>query len=194
MTPAILLKTLILLAAALLIATIAWWSRRHPNRAQDFPDRLRMPKLVAVVGWLFAAMGLLMGLVAFTSDDAENPLGFQIASLAIFVGGVLFLALYRTWYVAAGADDVAFRTFLGTEHVVPYSDLASYRMVERNGQPILTITSIDGARLSLNIRTFDVAPLLLAIRFREAEGRWPGRGELAGWARPGPPPAGVPPR
>lgn len=194
MTTAILLKTLILLAAALLTAAIVWWARRHPNRAKDFPERVRMPKVIAVVGWLFVAVGLLMGLVAFTSDDAENPLGFQIASLAIFIGGVLFLMLYRNWYVAAGVDDVAFRTFLGTEHVVPYSDLASYRVVERKGQPILTVTSIDGARLSLNIQTFDIAPLLLAIRYREANGRWPGRGELARWAMPGPPPSAAPPR
>ncbi|MEZ2371741.1 hypothetical protein [Arthrobacter sp. RCC_34] len=194
MTPAILLKTLILLAAAVFVAAIVWRARRHPNRAKDFPERVRMPKLVAVVGWLFAAVGLLMGLVAFTSDDAENPLGFQISSLAIFIGCVLFLVLYRNWYVAAGTDEVAFRTFLGTEHVVPYGDVASYRVVERKGQPILTVTSIDGARLSLNIRTFDVAPLLLAIRFREANGRWPGRGELARWVRPGPPPSAAPPR
>lgn len=92
----------------------------HPNRAKDSPERVRRPKLIAVVGWLFGAVGLLMGLVDFTS--------------------------------------------------------------------------IDGARLSLNIQTFDGAPLLQAIRIRETKGRWPGRGELVRWARPGPPPSAAPPR
>lgn len=161
-----------------LIASVVWWARRKPNRSKEYPEQIRLPKIVPIVGWMFLAMGLLMASAAFTSDDADDPLAFRIASVAVFLGGLAFVMMYRNWYVAPRVDEVAFRTVLGREHVVPYSDIATYHVVHVNGQPILKVKSIHGARLTLNLRTFDVPLLAQAIQFHEAYGRWPGRGEM----------------
>ncbi len=111
------LKVLIMAFAAMFIAAVAWWARKHPNRSKEYPERVRMPKVVPGVGWLFLAVGLLMGLVAFTSDHARDPLAFRIASVAIVVGGVVFVLMYRNFYVAPRDFEVAFRSVLGKEIV-----------------------------------------------------------------------------
>ena len=86
-----------------------------------------------------------------------------------------FLTMYRNFYVAPRAYEVAFRNVLGKEHVLPYSDIAHYRVRVMKGQPYLTVKSIHGVKLSLNIRAYDMTPLLQAIDFHEATGRWPVR-------------------
>ncbi len=49
------------------------------------------------------------------------------------------------------------------------------------GQPILTVKSVNGAKLSLNLRTFDVTPpLMTAIDFHKVTGRWPARTDVVG--------------
>lgn len=177
MSAAVILKFVIMSCAALFIAGIVWWARKHPNRSKQYPEQVRMPKVVAFIGWLFVCVGAIMALVAFTSEDADDPIAFRIASVAIVVGGVAFVMMYRNFYVAPRAYEVAFRSILGREHVLAYSDIVYHRVVAMNGQPILTVKSADGVKLSLNIRTFDMSPLLHAIDFHEATGRWPGRAE-----------------
>ena len=177
MSTALLLKLVLTAFATLLIAAIAWWARKHPNRSKEYPEQVRMPKVVPFVGWLCLSVGLLMGLFAFAS--ARAPLGARIASVAIVLGGVAFVAMYRNFYVAPRAYEVAFRSVLGKEHVLPYSDIAHYRVQVMKGQPYLTVKSIHGVRLSLNIRAYDMTPLLQAIDFHEATGRWPRRAEVS---------------
>ncbi|WP_258006423.1 hypothetical protein [Arthrobacter sp. AFG20] len=177
MSTALILKLTIATFATLLIAALAWWARKHPNRSKEYPEQVRMPKAVPFVGWLFLSVGLLMGLFAFAS--ARAPLGARIASVAIVLGGMAFLAMYRNFYVAPRAYEVAFRNVLGKEHVLPYSEISQYRVRVMKGQPYLTVKSIHGVKLSLNIRAYDVTPLLQAIDFHEATGRWPGRAEVS---------------
>ncbi|MEC5193063.1 MULTISPECIES: hypothetical protein [unclassified Arthrobacter] len=178
MSAALVIKLLIIVFVSVALAGGVWWMRKHPNRSKKYPEQLRMPKIVPIVGWLFLGVGLLMGLVAFSLDDARDPVGFRIASAAIVLGGLVFLIMYHNWYVAPRADEVAFRGLLGKEHVLPYHDIAEYRRLEMNRQPLLTIKSIHGVKLSLNTRIYDMTPLLRAIDFHQATGRWPGRGEL----------------
>jgi hypothetical protein len=177
LTTIALTKIMLLIVVVALIPLVVWWMRRHPNVSKKHPDRQRMPKLVAVVGWVLLVLGALMSLVAFTSDDADDPTAFRIASVAIVVGGILFLGLYRNWYVAPEADVVHFRTALGREDRIVYSDIVDYRMTELNGQPNLSVKAGSGAKLALNPNMYDVSPLLAAIRFKEARGRWPLPGE-----------------
>lgn len=180
MTPFLLKAALVLLALAL-VGVMVMRARKHPNRAKDYPDRVRMPKLILLVGALLLAVGVLIGLAAFTADDdPESPaslLPMRIAAVGILIAGALFTLLYRNWYVAPGADAVHFRTILGREKTIVYSDIIDYRMLTRGGQPNLRIRSSDGTTLSLNPALFDMSPLLAAIAFRERTGRWPLRGE-----------------
>ncbi len=90
------------------LAAIAWWARKHPNRSKEYPEQVRMPKVLLILGWICVCVGLLMGLVAFSSDDARDPIAFRIASVAIFLGGMAFVAMYRNFYVAPRTYEVAF--------------------------------------------------------------------------------------
>ena len=90
-----------------------------------------------------------------------------------------FVAMYRNFYVAPRAHEMAFRTVLGREHVLLYSNIAHYRVQMMRGQPFLTVTSNDGVGLTLNIKAYDMSPLMRAIDFHEATGRWPGRAEVS---------------
>ena len=90
-----------------------------------------------------------------------------------------FVAMYRNFYVAPRAHEMAFRTVLGKEHVLLYSNIAHYRVQMMRGQPFLTVKSNDGVGLTLNIKAYDMTPLMRAIDFHEATGRWPGRAEVS---------------
>ena len=183
MESAVVLKYIILICVALGIAGIARWARKHPNRSKEHPERVRMPKIVPIIGWLFLTVGLLMGLVSLAAPNM--PIGALIAAVSIFAGGMLFVIMYRNFYITPSANEVAFRTVFGSEHVLPYSDIASYSLRTAQGQQSLSIKSIHGTRLSVNIRTFDVAPLLRAIEFHQVTGRWPDRVEATDDAQPG---------
>jgi hypothetical protein len=178
MSTEFILKVLIMACVAMFIAAIGWWARKHPNRSTQYPEQVRLPKVVPIVGWLFLSFGFLMSLVSFSY--APSPLGARITAVAVFLGGLVFVLMYRNWYVAPRAHEVAFRTVLGKEHVVPYADIAHYRVQVMKGQPILSVTSVHGAKLSLNIRTFDVTPLMTAIDFHQVTGQWPAPTDVVG--------------
>ncbi|MFK0040346.1 hypothetical protein ACIQTW_10935 [Paenarthrobacter sp. NPDC090517] len=178
MSTELILKIVIGALVAGLLAVGTWWARKHPNRSKEYPERLRLPKVVPLIGWLFLGLGLLMMLVSFAY--APSPLGARITAVAIFLAGLAFVLMYRNWYVAPRAHDVAFRTVLGKEHVVPYSDIAHYQVQVMKGQPILTVKSVNGAKLRLNIRSFNVATLMTAIDFHKVTGHWPARADEVG--------------
>jgi len=178
MSITLVLKLLISVLTTVTIAGVVWWARKHPNRSKEYPEQQRMPTFVPAVGWLFLVVGSLMGLLSFATDDV--PLGAKISSVAIVAGGSAFLMMYRNFYVAVRNDEVAFRSVLGNEHVIPYSDIAQYRQQMLKGMPFLTIKSVHGVTLNLNISTYDMSPLLRAIDFHQVTGRWPVRVELSG--------------
>lgn len=177
MDPIALVKIVVTAALTAGAAALAVWLSKRPNRAKKAPGRVRMPKLVPVVGWLFIAVGALMCLVAFTSPPDDDALAMRIASVAILVAGVAFLAMYRNFYVIAGADEVFFRSIWGVEKHIRYVDIDRYEMVERNGQQILHVHASTGASLNANPRMYALEPLLSAIAFFQQMGRWPLPGE-----------------
>ena len=170
------LKVLIMAFAAMFIAAIAWWARKHPNRSKQYPEQVRMPKVVPIIGWLFLIVGLLMSLVSFGYD--RSPVGARIAAVAIFLGGLAFVLMYRNFYVAPRDFEVAFRSVFGKEHLLPYSEIAHYSFQTMKGQPYLTVKSAEGVKLSLNIRAYDMSPLLRAIDFHKVTGHWPARTDV----------------
>lgn len=171
MSLALLLKIIITTATTLAIAAIAWHARKYPNRSKDYPERVRMTKFVPFIGWLFICVGFLMGLGSLAAPG--NPLGMQIASAAIILGGAAFVVMYRNFYVAASTYEVAFRSIRGKDHLIRYRDIVHYQAQMMKGQQFLTIKSVHGPKLSLNISAYDMTPLLRAIDFHRATGRWP---------------------
>jgi hypothetical protein len=178
MSIALILKLLISALTTATIAGVVWWARKHPNRSKEYPEQQRMPKFVPAVGWLFLVVGSLMGLLSFATDDV--PLGAKISSVAIVLGGVAFLMMYRNFYVAVRDFEVAFRSVLGNEHVIAYSDITKYSVQMMKGMPFLTVKSVHGATLNLNISTYDMSPLMRAIDFHRVTGNWPVRVEVSG--------------
>lgn len=177
MSAAQFLEISITTGATLAIAAVAWWARKYPNRSKTHPERVRIPKVVPIIGWLFVAVGLLMGLWAFTS--ADGPLGARIGSTATIIGGLAFLAAYRNFYMVPNAYGIAWRSVLGKEHERLYSDIARYSTGSTKGQRFLTVKFVDGVKFSLNISAYDVTPMLRAIDFHHATGRWPVRTEAS---------------
>ena len=159
------------IAMTLAIAALAWWARKFPNRSKDYPERVRMPKFIPFLGWLFVAVGLLMGLLAFSTS--EDRLGIGISSAAVLAGGITFIAMYRNFYVAAAKYEVVFRSVLGKEHVLPYREIVHYQVSPLRGQQFLEVRNANGVKLSLNISAYDPGPLLRAIDYHRVTGRWP---------------------
>lgn len=176
MSPALIWNIAVPVAVLVLIASLSWWARKHPNRSKEFPDRIRMPKFQAFFGWLFLSVGLFMGLFAFTYPRA--PLGAQIASVVIVLAGLFFLFMYRNFYIVPRTYDVAYRTIMGKEHLVTYADIVSYDVRRLRGQPFLTFKDRHGVKFSINSAAYDMTPLLRAIDFHKVTGRWPVREEV----------------
>jgi hypothetical protein len=163
-------KFVIIAFAVLLIVAIRWWARRHPNLSKDHPDRRRMVKIIPIVGWLAVSVGALMvPLVIFT--DSEDVLAMSISCAGVLLAGTSFLLMYRNFYVAPGKYEVAFRTFLGKERVITYTDIVRYSAMP----PYVSIKSVQGVKLDLNTNVYDMTPLLRAIEIRDATGHWPVR-------------------
>jgi hypothetical protein len=62
---------------------------------------------------------------------------------------------------------------LSNEHVIPYSEITQYRVQMLKGMPLLTLKSVHGITLNLNISAYDMTPLMRAIDFHQATGEWP---------------------
>ncbi|MDQ4215049.1 hypothetical protein [Microbacterium capsulatum] len=176
----ILLK-LLLVAVVIFFAAAAVARMRLPSRAANRLERQRMPKLVPVIGGLFAAVGAILTLNAFTAQDTLGMLWpMRIAVVAMALGGLATVLIYRNFYVSPRADEVRYRTIWGREHAIAYADIASHRLTRTRGRRILTIRSTSGRKLAVNVRRYDMTPLFLAIDFKERHGRWPSRGEALG--------------
>ncbi|WP_164234080.1 hypothetical protein [Microbacterium hydrocarbonoxydans] len=177
MIPALVLKVVLFAAALLFVVLVARRARRRPNRSKSHPDRVRMPRIVGIVGWATFAAGALMSYAAFTSR-ADDVLGMQIGGVALVAGGLLFALMYHNWYVSSGPDELSYRTVLGAERTIRYADIADYRFRDHRGRRMLQVRSVTGERFAVDIAVHPVPDLLAHIAFHQAHGRWPVRGEL----------------
>ncbi len=168
---------LVPLITILVSAVAGTWFSMRPRRIKDASGRMRLPKIIPIVGWLLLIAGVLMSLVAFGDPPEDDATAFQIASVAVVAGGLVFLYWYRSFYVAAGEDEVVFRSFTRTEKTIRYGDIVSYHFGSMNGMPMLDVKDAHGTKLSLNPNMYGLDPLMAAIRFHEQTGRWPLPGE-----------------
>ena len=163
------LKFAIVAFAVLLIVAGRWWARKHPTGSKEHFDRRRMYKIFPIFGWLFVIVGSVMFLFAVLTN--ENVSGASIGCGAIVLIGTGFLLMYRNFYVAPRDYEVAFRTMLGKERVITYTDIDRYSAMP----PFVYIRSAKGVKLNLNTNIYDMTPLLRAIEIRDATGHWPVR-------------------
>ncbi|MFY9712214.1 MAG: hypothetical protein WAK00_01965 [Microbacterium sp.] len=183
MITGVVLKIVLFAVALILVVLLVRRAFTRPNRAKAQPDRIRMPKIVLIIAWMLLGLGLLMSLLAFGSGNMRDPVPFRIASVVLVAAGLLVLLMYNNWYLSPRVDEIAFRTVLGSAKVIRYSDIATYRLVERGGQRMLFVTSTSGIKLIVNLATYDVGPLLAHIEFHRLNGRWPVGGELRAMGR-----------
>ncbi|GAA5144604.1 hypothetical protein GCM10025768_00570 [Microbacterium pseudoresistens] len=167
-------KFAIIAVAVIVVIGGMWWISRLPNRSRTHPDRLRLPVFVAIAGWILVATGGVMALAGFTAWEAQGLWPMRIASSVVFVVGLGFVIVYRNWYVAPRAREIAFRTGLGRELVHPYTDVTDFRTGPVKGQPMLMLQFSSGKTLRLNLRTYDMTPTLMAIDTWRRTRRWPG--------------------
>lgn len=164
-------ETMISIFVVVAVAAISTWARKRPNRAKDNPDRVRMPKVMGFFGWLLIAAGALMSMAAlFASNTSPGPV---IAGLVMVLVGAGVLAMYRNFYISAGEFELVFRSVLGKEKVIPYREVTEYSVQPLRGQRMLSVKSERGVKLTINIDAYDLSPLLRAIDFHRATGRWP---------------------
>ncbi|GAA3933605.1 hypothetical protein [Microbacterium soli] len=152
---------IVLIAIALLGVLIARFFRRvTPVRAAT--RRQRMPLLVVLIGAVLIVAGLILGLAVFTARYTPQLLPARIASVAVFVVGVVLLIAFRNWYLEVGTDAVRFRTVLGREKRIVYRDIASVRTVQVGGRPKVIVRGRDGVTLRVDRGRYQLAPLLAA--------------------------------
>jgi hypothetical protein len=163
-------KFIIIGFAVLLIVAVRWWARKHPNRSKEHPDRRRMVKVIPIVGWLAVIVGSLMVPFVIFTDD-EDALAMRITCVGILLAGTGFLLMYRNFYVAPRDYEVEFRTVLGKERVITYTDIDRYSAIP----PFVYVRSTKGVKLNLNTNIYDMTPLLRAIEIRDKTGHWPVR-------------------
>lgn len=162
MIPAFVLK-IVLFAIALIVVVVLVRSLfvRSPQ-AKARVERLRLPRWVAITAGVLLVLGLLASLLGFGSGNMRDPVPFRIASVVLVACGLLLLLAYRNWYLAPGADAIAFRTVFGVERVIHYRDIVAHRTTGRDRRT-LVVTSSTGTRLRVNLATHDVSPLVRAI-------------------------------
>lgn len=163
--------------AGWLAVEAAYYARKHPNRDRRYPGRLRLMKILPITGWVFVVLGLPLVLLADASRS-EDRVGMAVTAFAILGAGVVFLVMYRNWYVAFEDEQVSFRSLFGVTRSFRYSDIADYAVTRSEQGPVLTVRTTRGVRLRLNIRRYDASPLLAQLRFHHATGRWAVSGEM----------------
>lgn len=174
---AVVVHTAVAAIAGWLAVEAAHYARKHPNRDRRDPRRLRLMKILPIGGWTLLLLSIPMILLSDASRDDDRT-AMAIASFAILGGGVLFLVMYRNWYIVFGDEEVTFRTLAGATRSFRYADIADYSVRRSRQGPMLTVRTARGVRLSLNIRMYDASPLLAQLQFHRATGRWAIRGEL----------------
>lgn len=161
-------------AVVALVGLASRWMRRRPTPAVG--GGVRLPIVIALLGWLIVVAGALMALVAFGLDEADDPVPMRIASVAMVLGGLGIVVLHRNWRLAVLDDRVYQRTALGRVRCVVYDDIVASSLRSHRGVPLLEVRGSDGDRVAVNPASFDVRPVLQAIAARGYRGhvgeRW----------------------
>ena len=166
MIPAFVLKIVLLAVALVVVVVLVRSLFVRPSAARARDARIRLARYVPITATVLLALGLFASVLGFGSGNMRDPVPFQIASVVLVVAGLLVLLAYRNWYLAPGADAIAFRTVLGTERVIRYRDIVSHRMSGTGARRTLIVTAADGTRLRVNTARHGLSGLVAAVEAR----------------------------
>lgn len=166
----------VVVVISFLAALLAGWFKKHPNRTKGNKRRIRMPKIIPILGWPVFIVGILGLLASFAAPD-EDAIAMPIAFAVVTLAGGYLLFIYRNWYVDAGDDEMEFRTTIGKEHRIAYHEIKSYTFREQGFHTYLNVRGPKGEKLDLSISQYSLPPLMTAIDFHGRNGRWPLPGE-----------------
>ena len=158
------IETALRIGIVVFVIAAGWWVVKHPNRSRTHPSRVRLPKLIPIVGWALIVAGLLAE--AFTFAVSNPELGMHITAIAMIVGGGVLVLMYRSFYVAAEAEVVHFRTLLGREKAIVYDQISEVSRYQMNGKSYVKVVANDGTTLNLDEQMYDLSPMLQHLQLR----------------------------
>ncbi|MGX1737914.1 hypothetical protein ACWIB8_01910 [Corynebacterium flavescens] len=159
---AVLLRRILRALVQVLVLGIGWWARKHPNTVKTRPNRQRMPKFIAIFGWVLLVVGAVQAAIGLSTDPARanNLKGMLVASALMILAGLVFVVIQHNWFVEPGADRVDFRTVFGREKNIEYQDIVRVREYSAQGQPFIQVRDSHGTKLGLSLQLYDMSPLL----------------------------------
>lgn len=169
----------ITLAAVTIVIAISRIAQNRPNRSRNHPNKVRVPKIMAVLGWLALLAGFLFTTVSFTGPASTSmPLGAKITALGLVLLGAVFLLVYFRWYLIVEYDFIERRGMILPPRRINYADITALTFNSANGMQHMTVTGAVGRSLSLNISVFKVDKLLAWNKFFQQTDRSPSSQEI----------------
>lgn len=161
-------------AVVLLVVGVAKLWRRYPHRDKK-TGALRLPRTVAVLGYIMVAAGALFlaGSVTLffnpSSTSASGAVGLVILSLMVEGIGGLLLLMYRNFVLLIDREGIAWRTVFGRAKELRYEDVTEARIIPEIGMSFLRLVA-PRATLKVNMTMFDLQPAVTALSGRDV---WP---------------------
>lgn len=169
-----LLRTLLILAVLCFIYVISKVARKRTNRTAKHPDRIRAPKILAVLGWLILPAGILFTLLSFAANIVEPmSVGAKITAVGLVILGALFLLTYFRWYLIVEYESIERRGMVLAPRKIYYRDIVSLQVTQNNRQQVLHIKTASGPSMGVNMTMFNIDKLLAWATFSEQAGRPP---------------------
>lgn len=153
----------------IMVGLIGWWSRRRPNREKNRPEAIRQPRVIGIVGWLIAPIGLLL-ILSSGSIGPEDQLPMLLCGVVLFMTAALLVTIYINWYVIIRDDEIIQRTVWRQFRIIRYAEIDRVQRYRQGKVPMLKLWGNDGTTIQLNSAAFDTSPIFLALERRRVIG------------------------
>ena len=166
---------ILLTAIAGVIATRLVWPRwrQKPNRDDGFPERVKLPRYTAPMGWLLVAGGAGASIATLLWTQSSDRWGLVVASALIWGPGLWIVAAAHRWYLIVRQDHLIMRSVFGKPRILRYEDISTHKIRFYRGTRNLLIRDRRGRRFWINPDAFDLGPLTRAIERHERTDQWP---------------------
>lgn len=163
-------------AVTLLVVGVARLWRRYPHRDKK-TGALRLPRTVAVLGYIMVAAGavFLAGSITLffnpSSTSASGAVSLVILSLVVEGIGGLLLLMYRNFFLLIDREGIAWRSVFGRAKELRYEDVTEARIYSNGIMSFLKLAA-PSATLKINMTMFDLQPAVTALSGRDV---WPAK-------------------
>ena len=149
----------------IMVGLVGRWSKRRPNRHKKNTEAIRQPKIIAVIGWMVAPIGLLLMLSSGSgSMDPEDQLPMLICGIALFLTASLLVAIYANWYIIIRDDEIIQRTASRQLRTIRYDEIKKFLQYRNGRVPMLKLWGNDGTVIQLNSAAFDLSPIFATLQ------------------------------